>query len=163
MRSTIVGGRRRSIRMRKYDYSAHAIYFITLCTHKRASLFGTILHNSVQLSPIGELVQNLWIETPEARPGVVLDAFIIMPDHLHAIVILPGPGRRESESSSFVRRPRSLGSLVAGYKSVCTSRVNALLGTRGFKLWQRNYYERVIRDEKSLYQVRRYIVANPVR
>jgi putative transposase len=162
MRSSIAGGRRRSIRMRGYDYTTHAAYFITLCTHKRASLFGTILDNVVQLSPVGKLVQNLWIATPETRPGVTLDAFITMPDHFHAIVILPGARRAGIESSAFVRRPRSLGSLVAGYKSACTS-VNALLGTTGFKVWQRNYYERVIRDEGSLQQMRRYLAANPLR
>lgn len=163
MRSSILGGRRCSIRIRGYDYTTHAAYFITLCTHKRAPLFGTITHNLVQLSPVGKLIQKLWLATPKMRPGVILDAFVTMPDHFHAIVILPESKAHRSGPYVLVRPPRSLGSLVAGYKSNCTSRVSVLLGTKGFKVWQRNYYERVIRDERALQQLRQYIAENPVR
>jgi putative transposase len=160
---SIKGGRRHSIRLRDYDYTTHAAYFITLCAHERAPLFGAILNHVVHLSPIGELIQKLWIATPDIRLGVTLDAFVIMPNHFHAIIILPRSGRPRGQASVLARPPRSLGSLVAGYKSACTSQANALLGTTRVKIWQRNYYERVIRDERSLNQTRQYIAANPSR
>jgi putative transposase len=157
----IRGGRRLSIRLPDHIYSGNAAYLITLCTHKRAHLFGRVVENKVELSPIGQLVQDLWVTTPLVRPGVSLDAFVVMPDHMHAIVLIPEFAQRSRQT--FTRLPRSLGSLVAGFKSACTSQANALLGTRGFKIWQRNYYERVIRDGRSLHQMRRYIAANPAR
>lgn len=147
--------------MREYDYTAPGLYFITLCTHRRAPLFGTIARGIVRLTPVGELVQKLWSETAKVRPGVALDAYIVMPDHLHAILSLPYAERHERQQSVLLRRARSLGSLVAGFKSACTSRIHALLGTKGVKIWQRNYYERVIRDQRSLERIRGYIAMNP--
>jgi REP element-mobilizing transposase RayT len=117
----------------------------------------------IQLSPVGQIVQALWVNTSQIRPGILLDAFIVMPDHFHAIVFLPGSAEPRFESSVLARPRRSLGSLIAGYKSACTSRVNTFLGTKGFKVWQRNYHERVIRDARALEQMRRYITANPAR
>jgi putative transposase len=162
MRSAFTGGRRRSIRLSSHDYAGNAGYLITLCTHKRAHLFGNVLDDRVQLSPVGQLVHDLWVETANIRRGVTLDAFIFMPNHMHAIVLLSNVGTRLS-NPGLVRPPRSLGSLIAGYKSACTSKVNDLLGTKGLKVWQRNYHDRVIRDERALYQIRRYIATNPVR
>jgi REP element-mobilizing transposase RayT len=94
---------------------------------------------------------------------VILDAFVVMPDHLHAIAFLPTAKQQRSGLPCPARPPRSLGSLIAGYKSACTSRVNALLGTKGLRMWQRNYHERVIRDARALLCMRRYIAANPGR
>lgn len=159
----IVGGRRCSIRLSDHDYSGPAGYLVTLCTYKRARLFGRISEGTVQLSPLGQIAQALWIDTSQVRPGIVLDAFIIMPDHLHGIVFLPGSAEPRFESSVLARPRRSLGSSIAGYKSACTSHINAFLGTKGFKVWQRNYHERVIRDACALEQMRRYIAANPAR
>jgi REP element-mobilizing transposase RayT len=95
--------------------------------------------------------------------GVILDAFVVMPDHLHAIAFLPTAKQQRSGLPCPARPPRSLGSLIAGYKSACTSRVNALLGTKGLRMWQRNYHERVISDARALLCMRRYIAANPAR
>jgi REP element-mobilizing transposase RayT len=155
------GGRRLSIRLPNHDYSGNAAYLITLCTHRRAHLFGTVVDNTVELSPIGQLVQDLWVRTPVVRPGVSLDAFVVMPDHMHATVLIPEFGQRLRQT--FPRPPRSLGSLIAGFKSVCTSQVRALTGTTELRVWQRNYHERWIRDATALDRIRRYIAANPAR
>jgi REP element-mobilizing transposase RayT len=114
------------------------------------------------LSPLGRIARDLWLRTAEIRPGVILDAFVIMPNHMHAIVALPAASRPKAGSGSFRRAGGSLGSLVAGYKAACTSEMQRLLGTRQ-PLWQRNYHERVIRDARALEQMRRYIAANPAR
>lgn len=163
MHNLLPGGRRRSIRLSTHDYSASAAYFLTLCTYKRAHLFGHISDGVVTLSPAGRIVRDLWMKTSEMRTGVVLDAFVIMPDHMHAIVALPAVGEGKSDPGRFGRSPGSLGSLVAGYKSACTSEVKRLTGTTQLRMWQRNYHEWVIRDGDALERIRRYIAANPVR
>jgi REP element-mobilizing transposase RayT len=81
MRDLLPGGRRRSIRLSTHDCAANATYFLTLCTHRRAALFGSIVNGVVRLSTVGTIVRDLWIRTAEMRPGVVLDAFVIMPNH----------------------------------------------------------------------------------
>ena len=155
------GGRRRSIRLSTHDYSANSTYFLTLCTYRRAALFGCIEDGVVSLSTAGKIVRDLWIQTARMRRSVVLDAFVIMPNHMHAIVAMPAAERRESSASSLRRAPESLGALVAGYKASCTSNVKRLLGIPHLCLWQRNYYERVIRDARALHEIRHYIAANP--
>jgi putative transposase len=162
MCARVVGGRRRTIRWSKHDYGGGAFYLITLCAHKRAHLFGKVVENVVQLSPVGRLVHDLWKATAALRSEVELDAFVIMPNHMHAIVKISRTGSQRPQRV-FSRPPRSLGSLIAGYKSACTSRANALLGIKGFKIWQRNYHERVIRDNRALDRMRRYIARNPAQ
>jgi REP element-mobilizing transposase RayT len=114
------------------------------------------------LSPLGRIARDLWVRTAEIRPGVILDAFVIMPNHMHAIIALPAATGPKAGSRSFRRAAGSLGSLVAGYKAACTSEMQRLWGSRQ-PLWQRNYHERVIRDARALERIRRYIAANPAR
>jgi putative transposase len=156
------GGRRLSIRLPTHDYSGGAAYLVTLCTYERAHLFGKVIGRTVQLTAIGRIVYDRWLTTPGVRPGVALDSFVVMPNHMHAIVWMPRSGGSRSPCV-LTRPPRSLGSLVAGYKAACTSRVRVLIGSPEFKVWQRNYHERVIRDSRALYRMRLYISANPVR
>jgi putative transposase len=163
MVALLPGGRRISNRLSTHDYSANSAYFLTLCTYRRALVFGEILDGVVALSPAGRIVRDLWVKTSEMRPGVILDAFVIMPDHMHAIVAMSAAKRRACPAGSLWRAPESLGALVAGYKASCTSKVRCLLGTPHLRLWQRNYYERVIRDARALAAIRRYIGANPIR
>ena len=163
MLAELPGGRRRSIRLSNHDYSANSTYFLTLCTYGRAALFGSVDAGVVRLTTVGKIVRDLWIQTAQIRPGVVLDAFVIMPDHMHAIVAMSTAEQRKFPGSSLQRAPESLGALVAGYKASCTSEVQRLLGTPRLRLWQRNYYERVIRDARALREIRGYVAANPAR
>lgn len=117
----------------------------------------------VNLSSVGRIVRELWAGTQDIRPEIQLDAYVIMPNHLHAIVCLPDSEPGQHASAALQRGARSLGALVAGYKSACTSNVNRLLGTTGFQVWQRNYHERVIRDARALDRMRRYVANNPAR
>ena len=104
----------------------------------------------------------------EIRPGVKLDVFQVMPNHLHGIVIFDDTSAEEifvgahSRAPSF-RQPRSLGSLIGGFKSAATKRTNQLRGTPGVPVWQRNYYERVIRNDHELQAIRQYIKENPAK
>lgn len=163
MRDPLPGGCRRSIRLSTHDYCANATYFLTLCTCRRAALFASIDNGVVTLTDVGNVVRDLWIQTAEMRRGVVLDAFVIMPDHMHAIVAMPAAPQRERSEGLLGRAPESLGSLVAGYKASCTSEARRMLGRPHLRLWQRNYYERVIRNARALANIRRYIAANPDR
>lgn len=164
--------RRRSIRLRGRDYSRPGTYFVTLCTYYRECLFGTVEAGSVRLSEWGLAAREEWLRTAQVRPEIELDAFVVMPNHLHGIVIITevvgaqglAPLRNPTESKpALYRPPRSLGSFVAGYKMAVTKRVNRLRGTPGARVWQRNYYERVIRDDDEAVSARIYIRDNPGR
>ena len=112
---------------------------------------------------MGQIVQDEWLRTRTIRPEIVMDEFIVMPDHLHAIVSLGEQWFVRAEPGILERSKRSLGSLVAGFKSICTLRINSTRRTPGKVVWQRNYYEHVIRTEVELERIREYIRLNPAR
>lgn len=162
---------RRSIRLSEYDYRRAGGYFITLCTRQRAELFGRIVEDDIILNEYGHIVLDAWMETAIIRPGVLLDEFIVMPNHFHAILFLPNPpesddvgahSRAPSGYDSMLRRsPRSLGALIAGFKSTVTTQINTLRASPRIPVWQRNFYEHIIRDDKGLRRIRDYIADNP--
>jgi REP element-mobilizing transposase RayT len=162
---------RRSIRLHGYDYSQSGEYFLTLCSHNRINLFGSITAGVVQLSWIGKIIHDEWIRTEELRQNVNLDAFVIMPNHFHAILIIRDEGRepyRRGEwrfaptiSTPFRSPSKTIGSIVRGFKGATTKRINQIRETPGTPLWQRNYYEHIIRDEFDLQRIREYILNNP--
>jgi len=176
------GRRRRSVRLRGYDYAGCGAYFLTLCSLNREGVFGCVHDGAVRLSPVGRIVVEEWLRTPAVRPGVRLDAYVLMPNHLHAVVWMPptigsivgahsvgahssapslGPDPCGSVRAANTRPPRSLGSLVAGFKAMSTKRANEVLDSPGARLWQRNYHEHIVRDEADLARIRRYIEDNP--
>lgn len=118
------------------------------------------------MSAEGAIVMEAWRRTALIRPGVVLDEFVVMPDHFHAIVILPAmeaPHRPDAARTGLSRPARSLGSLIAQFKATTTHCINQRLGTSRRRLWQRNYHDRIIRDAAEMGRIRRYIAQNPVR
>ena len=122
----------------------------------------------MKLNDLGQIVYDEWLRTAEIRLNIRLDTFQVMPNHFHAIVIFPEqlPGKPTVGAHSrapFSRQPRSLGSLISGFKSATTKRINLLRGTPGVPVWQRNYYERVIRDDRELDAIRQYIEENPAK
>ena len=156
---------RRSIRHEYHDYQGPGAYFLTICTFHRQRILGSIRGGMVSLSRWGAVVEEEWLRTAELRPSVDLDEFVIMPDHLHGIVrVIAGPSLPSPSSVTALVRPvRSLGSMISGFKSACTTRINQLRRTPHTPIWQRNYYERVVRDVGALESARRYIRDNPVR
>ncbi|MCK4693454.1 MAG: hypothetical protein KAT23_07475 [Anaerolineales bacterium] len=156
---------RRSIRLQNYDYSQPGAYFVTICTYRRKCLFGYVEKGTMHLTNFGEIARQEWLRSEEIRSEIRLDLFVVMPNHLHCIVVIThSDGIVGAHGRAPLRRsPRSLGSFIAGFKSVVTRRISQTRGTSGSPVWQRNYYEHVIRSEDELQQIREYILNNPAR
>jgi putative transposase len=159
---------RRSIRLRDYDYAQPGAYFVTVCTYQRECLLGDVIvdgRTRVRLSEYGRIVRDAWFRSADIRPGAALDAFVIMPNHLHSIIVFHADvgAHSRAPSDGRYRTPRSLGAFIAGFKSATTARINERRGTPGLPVWQRNYYEHVLRNEEALTRAREYIALNPLR
>ena len=151
---------RKSIRLKEYDYSQPGEYFVTICTQNHEYLFGSIVNGNMDLNEKGKVVDKCWKGIPEHFSNVALDEYIIMPDHFHGIVIINEfdiNGRGEIISP--LQKP-TLGKIVAYFKYQSTKLINELQGTPAAKVWQRNYFDRVIRDEKELQNICDYIANN---
>ncbi|MDH7486629.1 MAG: transposase [Anaerolineae bacterium] len=164
-------GHRRSIRLPGYDYTQPGAYFVTFCTYQGEALFGEVINGVMVLNAYGEIAQREWLASAAIRREIALDAFVIMPTHGHAIVWIlsddapdaDAHGRTPSAPTALQRAPKSLGALMAGYKSAVTRQINALRNTPDMPVWQRNYYEHIIRTEHALNAIRQYILDNPAR
>jgi putative transposase len=163
---------RRSIRLKGYDYSSGGAYFVTICTFQRQCLFGQIVDGAMQLNEIGQIVVEEWLQSRTMRKEIDFDQWVIMPNHLHGIVLIEptdpvgANGRlptQEDHSHRMVppMKKRSLSSFIAGFKSAITKRINNIRNSAGTPIWQRNYYEYVIRNEASFEKIQQYIQTNP--
>ncbi len=203
--------KRRRLRLRHYDYSQAGAYAVTICTDGGAFLFGHVSDGAMQLNAAGRVVERVWDGLPEHYPHVGLDAFVVMPDHVHGVIVLADvrlpaeaefetnretqaginvstgrrgggegsrnkvgrtsvgitSGRRAGHRPAPTKRKAStrhgLSEVVRGFKSFSAKRVNALRGMTGIAVWQRGFYEHVVRNEEDLNRIREYIVGNPVR
>ncbi len=150
---------RKSIRLPGYVYSQDGWYFVTLCTQNRRKIFGKIVNGNVYLSPLGHVANWELAKLRVHFPQIILDQYIIMPNHVHVIMrIMNG---REN-------RAPTLGQIIAYFKYQTTKQYNDSVGAgfsspnnRYIKLWQRNYYEHIVRDERDLNRIREYIQDNP--
>ena len=156
---------RNSVRLKDYDYGQSGAYFLTIVTQDRTCLFGDIKGSAPQLNDAGQMIRSVWVDMSRHYPGVETDTFVVMPNHFHGIVMMMDRDVGATGRSPFPSGPskRSLGAFVGGFKSVVTTRINHLRGTPGVPVWQRNYYEHIIRDEESLNRIRQYIADNPAR
>jgi REP element-mobilizing transposase RayT len=153
--------RRRSIRLPGYDYASAGAYFVTICAEDRVRCFGEIIDSQVHLSPAGEMIDATWRALVERFPFIDLDAYVIMRNHFHAIVVLCDPVRGQSGETR-------LGEIMGAFKSLTTHEYVLGVRHKGWppfprRLWQRNYYEHIIRSEPSLNAIRQYIADNPAR
>ncbi|MEM1293458.1 MAG: transposase [Cyanobacteria bacterium P01_H01_bin.162] len=163
--------RRRSLRLPHYDYASPGAYFITICTYQRQCLFGEIRDGVMKLNKFGEVARDCWQAIPDHFAHVQLDAFVVMPNHIHGIIVItdntrrgtampcpyPTPQKRQFGESI----PGSLPTIIGAYKSAVTKRINAARKVRGISIWQRNYYEHIIRNDIALDRIRRYVQNNP--
>ncbi len=186
------------MRLKGYDYSKPGYYFVTVCTQNKKCLFGDIRNRQMVLNSTSRVVEKVWNELPEHYQHVELDAFVIMPNHVHGIIILrPEPiveaGLKpacmvdsDSRAHSIVRegfkpvgktksivgagfkpaptaKRHALPEIVRALKTFSARRINEIRNTPGVKLWQRNYYEHIVRNENELNEIRKYIQENPLK
>ena len=156
---------RRSIRLPEYDYSQSGYYFVTICTYQKQCLFGEIKHNKIILNQIGNMVTKEWLKSSNIRKEIQLDQWILMPNHIHGIVII-----RKNMGASLaplqknrLRKPRSLSTFISGFKSAVTKYIKTISIGDDIRVWQKNYYESIIRNEEQLNNIRQYIIDNPYK
>ena len=159
---------RRSIRLQGYDYSQAGAYAVTICTHNRDCLFGEIAGGKMVLNHAGHAALQCWQAIPDHFPHAELDAFVMMPNHVHGIVVIAdrrGTACRAPTQVEQFGHPvaGSIPTVIRSFKSAVTKRINEIRNTPGAKVWQRNYYEHIIRDEGELKRMREYITNNPVQ
>jgi putative transposase len=142
---------RQSIRLNGYDYSTSGAYFITICTHEREHLFGDIANEKMEFNTCGDIARSHWQQLSQHHPNIIMDESILMPNHLHGILIL--------ESS--IDYKKSISEIIRGFKTFSAKAINKERGLRGIPVWQRSYYDRIIRNELELDRVRQYIINNP--
>jgi len=168
---------RRSIRLPDYDYSQNGAYFITICSYQRQRIFGEIENNEPKLSEIGSIVDEFWKQIPVHFPQTELGAFVVMPNHFHGIIhiysLVDDPRRGTAccaPTTNAIQPIEQFGHLISGsiptiirsFKSAVTKRVHEMLPNYGSPIWQRNYYESVIRSEEAYAQIEGYILDNPL-
>ena len=156
---------RKSVRLSGHDYASPGAYFVTVCTHGRACLFGEVHDGHVHLSLPGDIVRATWHDLPRHLPDVEVDALVVIPNHVHGILALHGRGTAcRAPSEAFGRPvPGSIPTIVRSFKSSATREVNRLRGTPGAAVWQRGYFEHIIRTTDDLDRLRRYVESNPLR
>ncbi len=166
---------RRSIRLPEYDYSSPGAYFVTISTHEKKLLFGSLIGEEVALSEWGKIAEKCWQEIPKHFAHVELDEFIIMPNHVRGILWIIDLNSTKlavrATHASPLRQPRSargpapssLAAIIGSYKSAVSRAINRLGNSSKFQIWQRNYYERVIRDDRELDAIRNYITHNAIK
>lgn len=174
---------RRSIRLKGYDYSQSGLYFITICCQDRACLFGRVVNDEMELNDAGKIAEQYWLDIPKHFPNVVLHEYVVMPNHVHGIIEIAETDGMDIDGADIVgsknfstlrhtphqpqpsppQRPRgtskTIGSMVRGFKIGVTKRMRN--NTNVHDVWQRNYYEHIIRDEQSYHRIAEYIKNNP--
>ena len=173
---------RRSIRLKGYDYTRAGGYFVTVVTFQQECLFGEIGNGEMRINALGRIVVECWRAIPEHFPNADVDAFVVMPNHVHGIVFIHENDGRTVASPSAVRaqhaaplhaplheplrgmtqnvKPGSLGAIVRSFKSAVTRRAGRELDSAN--IWQRNYYEHIVRNDREYERIAGYILANPV-
>jgi putative transposase len=185
--------RRKSIRLKHYDYSQAGAYFVTVCTHERQCLFGEIQNGNMRLNQFGQIVADCWLNLPHHYSHIELHDYVVMPNHFHGIVVIvdtvgagfvrAGFKPARTESLEFARKePAMVGvglkpaptnptptgrhglpEIVRALKTFSARRINEYRNTPGISVWQRNYYEHIIRNEAAYLKIANYIQTNPQR
>jgi REP element-mobilizing transposase RayT len=174
---------RRSIRLQGFDYSETGSYFITICTYKKEHLFGEIVNSEMKLNLLGQFAYNQWKQIPQRFENVELNEFVIMPNHIHGIIVIvsgrgeglenshnfppkstfsnPSPLQDHSTSRFNGTVPGSIGAIIQNFKSGTSRKINAMPDMKNVKIWQINYYDHIIRDREDYDRIVEYIRDNP--
>ena len=178
---------RRSVRLRDYDYSTEGMYFVTIWAQRLECLFGEVVEDKMRLNQYGKIVDECWKWLFQQYSHTKINEFMIMPNHFHGIIEIIEPDRRGGSRTAptfascapalrtaptfascapapvNVTKRKPLGRLIGAFKTVSTKRINLIRNTPGTPVWQRNYYEHVIRNEEELLQTQKYIQENPLK
>ena len=162
---------RRSNRLRDYDYRQAGAYFVTICTHGNAKPFGGVDHGKMKLNNLGHIVAEEWLHIANARPNIQLDHFVVMPNHVHGIIFIVESCIDDSDNRATGSESEASKTLLSGSLGAIVGHLKAAVSRRAKrekilfqeKIWQRSFYEHIIRKEKSLNEIRRYIIDNPGR
>ena len=161
-----------SARASWWDYADPGLYFITICTANRACLFGEIIDQELYLSPYGIIVLEEWEKSFDIRAELYCDAWVIMPNHIHAILRIEQPTDMDAYdldarpcvsmggTGVAYRPPKSISSFVAGFKSAATKRINELRNSPRVAVWQTRFHDHIIRNEKAYHNIYNYIQTN---
>jgi putative transposase len=158
--------KRKRNRLKEYDYSQAGYYFVTICVNDREDYFGKIVNAGCVLNEFGKVIKQILESIPALYPYLELDYYVIMPDHIHIIIIIDPStvnvvtGRDLSQKDEQKQKIKSLSEIIGAFKTM-TSKELHKKGLKEFK-WQRSFYDRIIRNEKELYQIRKYIEQNPL-
>ena len=170
---------RRSIRLQEYDYSQNGYYYVTICTKHFIKYFGEIKNGEMKLNNIGKIVKQCWDDLPNHYENCILDEFVIMPNHVHGIIVIDnvnanvvvGAGLKPAPTKPAPTKPAPTGDhlkryglfeIIRAFKTFSARKINDSQNLFRFQ-WQRNYYERIIRNEIELFIKRRYIINNPMK
>jgi len=157
-------GHRRSLRLAGWDYSSNGAYFVTVSTWDRHNLFGEVIEGNMNLNDTGHLVAGLWQWLAQQYPHVLLDEWCVMPNHLHGILVLSGDehdsGRGGSRTAPTPKR-KPVGRLIGAFKTVSAKQINLRRQTPGARVWQRDFWEHIVRDDAEMDRIRLYIKSNP--
>jgi REP element-mobilizing transposase RayT len=162
---------RRSIRLQGYDYSQAGLYFITICCQDKICRFGNIENAEMMLNDVGKMIEMEWLNLINRFPNIEFQEFITMPNHFHGILeigndVQPAPTNNRALSNGVTVHGKTVGDIIDAFKSITT--VKYIHGVKNMdwqpfdgKIWQRNYYEHIIRDEQSYQNITNYIINNP--
>ncbi len=165
--------KRISPRLTNFNYSSTNMYFITVCTHERKNLFGEIVKAEMELNWKGKIVEKTWLNLPQYYPNTVLDKFIVIPNHFHGLIsIFEKVGDEFNSSRNIIDRAdlkpvptkqHGLSEVIRGFKSFSTRKINKTNNSPGAKLWQRSFYDHIIRNNEDYYHTQMYIESNPLK
>jgi len=160
--------KRKSIRLKNYDYGQQGAYDVTVCTRDQKEVFGDIINDEMVLNETGKIVEFTWMDLTQHNDNIELDEFIIMPNHIHGIIIIAGAGSKpalKDKGAGLEPAPTQHGlpEIVRQFKTFSARRINQINKTQDRHLWQRNYYEHIIRDQRDLERIREYIRNNPAK
>ncbi|MBN1189913.1 MAG: transposase [Dehalococcoidales bacterium] len=153
--------RRKSLRLSGYDYRQQGVYFVTLCTQDKLCFFGQIIDCTMRLNQYGNIAESVWQEIPLHYPDINNNIFIVMPNHIHGLISVQEFKRAGLKPAPY--QPYTLSEIVRAFKTYSSRRINQLRCTPGVHIWQRGYYEYIIRSEKEYHQIGEYILFNPAK
>jgi putative transposase len=162
---------RRSVRLPEFDYAKVGMYFVTICAFERRCIFGEICGNKTVLSPIGQIISACWIEIPQHFPHAKIETYVVMPNHLHGIVTIhskrvdANPQAKTATAIESIGKPTpgSIPTIIRSFKAAASKRARESEYAKVESIWQRGYYEHVLRNTKEYVEITNYILQNSAR